>query len=288
MNLKYDNNIIWQNDIVREKIPKIIIQTGPNKNLSTLHQSAVHTVKCMNPDFEYLFFDNDMVEDFIDTKFSEFRKVFDAFKYKIQKYDFFRYLAIYQYGGFYFDLDVLLAKNLEALLECECVFSFEELNVFDFLRENYDLDWAVGNYAFGSVPRNTFIKKVIENCVKAQNEKLWVEKMLKPIPRIFRNDFYVLCTTGPGLVTRTIAEELEDSDYLTVLFPENVYDRQNWNHFGNFGVHLGAGNWRSSSGGPGQGIKRFLEQRWFDWMRKRQIRESMKLGPKRSLKTIKK
>jgi inositol phosphorylceramide mannosyltransferase catalytic subunit len=269
------------------EIPKIIIQTGKSRKLSIISQVAVYTFKSLNPDFEWLFFDDDDVESFINTNFSAYKKVIASFKYKIQKYDFFRYLAIYHFGGFYFDLDVFLAKSLAPLLEHECVFSFEELNVFKFLRNEYNMDWAVGNYAFGATPKHPFIAALISNCIRAQTEPKWLEIILKPIPEIFRKDFFVLCSTGPGLVSRTIAEQPDISKGLTILFPDDVNDRRCWNHFGDFGVHLAAGEWRKSSGGPKKGIERFIYARWFEWMRNKQLKESHKIGPKRGIGSLK-
>jgi hypothetical protein len=74
---------------------------------------------------------------------------------------------------------------------------------------------------------------------------------------------------------------------LKIMFPEDVNDRRCWNHFGDFGVHLAAGEWRQSSGGPKKGIKRFIEARWFEWMRKRQLEESLKIGPTRGISSLK-
>jgi len=90
-------------------IPKRIIQTAKHARLPLQQRAVSANLKLLNPDFEYLFFDNEGVERFIDREFPQYRAMFDAFPFKIQRYDFFRYLAVYHYGGFYFDLDVLLA-----------------------------------------------------------------------------------------------------------------------------------------------------------------------------------
>src|SRR4051812_30946343 len=93
---------------VQQCIPKLIIQTGKSRDLQLLEKACAANLQLLNPDFDYLFFDNRDVEIFIDNHFPEYRNVFDSFPAKIQKYDFFRYLAVYHYGGYYFDLDVLL------------------------------------------------------------------------------------------------------------------------------------------------------------------------------------
>src|SRR5580765_2482462 len=102
-------------------IPKRIIQTNKSLDLPLLERAAVANIKLLNPDFEYLFFDDRQVEEFIDKEFPEYRSVFDSFPIPIQRYDFFRYLAVYRFGGFYLDMDVLLASNLSELLDFGCV-----------------------------------------------------------------------------------------------------------------------------------------------------------------------
>src|SRR5262245_9854401 len=123
-----------------EKIPRRIIQTGKSTDLPLLAKAAATSLRLLNPDFEYLFFDNSQVEEFIDAEFPQFRPVFDSFPVRIQRYDLFRYLAVYRFGGFYFDTDVLLASSLENLLQFGCVFPFEHLSISSFLCEEYGMD----------------------------------------------------------------------------------------------------------------------------------------------------
>src|SRR5690242_21933575 len=97
------------------RIPKRIIQTSKSQDLPLLQKAAVANIRLLNPGFEYMFFDDRQVEEFIDKEFPEYRRVFDSFPVRIQRYDFFRYLAVYRFGGFYFDMDLLLAANLSEL-----------------------------------------------------------------------------------------------------------------------------------------------------------------------------
>ena len=258
-------------------IPKRIIQTGKNADHSLRTRAMLGTVKLLNPDYDYLFFDNGDVEAFVDREFPQYRKVFDSFSFAIQRYDFFRYLAVYRYGGFYFDLDVLLASSLSPLLECGCVFPFEGLTISHFLRDQHKMDWELGNYAFGAGPEHPFLKAVIENCVRAQAESNWVKPMLRGSPMILRSEYVVLNTTGPGLLSRTFAENPELAKTVTVLFPDDVCDESKWNCFGNFGVHVMEGSWRTK----GRSIRTRLAQRWEHWESRRLLKHSRKLGKTR-------
>jgi len=261
-----------------EMIPRRIIQTGPPK-LSLLLQSAIQNVKLLHPTFEYAFFDDARVDSFIEEYFPEHRRVYESFRFRIQKYDFFRYLAVYQLGGFYLDLDIFLAKDLTPLLNSRCVFPFEELTHGKHLWEKFGMDWHLGNYAFGAVPKHPFLAAVIENCLRAKNDPAWVAPMLRGIPKLFHDQFYILNTTGPGLISRTYAENPDLANDLNVLFPEDVREREGWHKFGDFGVHHMAGSWRAR-----QSFLVFrLFRIWDSWTLKRVLDNASKRGKTRTM-----
>lgn len=277
-----DANIksLQANPDLPERIPKRIIQTDRSRELPLLARAASANLRLLNPDFEYLFFDDADVEEFIEAEFPYYRPIMDSFPVRIQRYDFFRYLAIYRFGGFYFDTDVLLASPLDDLLGFGCVFSFEELGIRTFLSKEYGMDWEIGNYAFGATPQHPFLKAIISNCIRAQQHPEWADPMLRSIPRMFRRDEFVLATTGPGLVSRTLAEYPGASEQVKVLFPKDIFDRGSWHCFGSYGIHLQAGGWRKHEGL----VRRVLRRHWEAWRRKSLLRDSLNRGAIRELK----
>jgi glycosyltransferase involved in cell wall biosynthesis len=256
------------------RIPKRIIQTGKQPGGSLRNQGLIANVRLLNPDFEYLFFDDAQVEDFVDQEFPQYRAVFDSFRFPIQRYDFFRYLAVYRYGGFYFDVDVLLAKSLSPLLETSCVFPFEAVMLSHYLRDNFKMDWQMGNYAFGAAAGHPFLRTVIENCVIGQKYPDWVKPMMRGTPVTVKDEYFILNSTGPGLISRTLAENPHLANTVTVLFPDDVCDLRNWNRFGDYGVHLMDSSWRQE--------KSFLHRKIRDlnWGRiqNRRVEDSRRLG----------
>lgn len=244
---------------------------------------AVANARLLNQDFEYICWNDESMEEFVNKHCPEYRAVFHSFPLPIQRYDFFRYLAIYQLGGFYLDMDVFLASNLSDLLECECVFPFEALTINRFLREEYAMDWEVGNYAFGATAGHPFIRAIIDNCVRAQRNPDWAGAMARSIPRPFRGEYHVVSTTGPWLVSRTLAEFPNADSKVTVLFPKDVCDQQYWNRFGEFGVHLMASSWRSKNGM----VHRRLIRVWHSLLMRKMYRSSMRFGKHRSLQFMK-
>lgn len=262
--------------MLQHPIPRRIIQTAKHRALTVKQQAMVANLKLLHPDYEYCFFDNADVDRFVDQEFARYSTTFARFPIAIQKYDFFRYLAVYRLGGFYFDLDVLLAKPLEPLLETGCVFPFEGLTFSRLLRDR-GMDWEIGNYAFGATAGHPFLAAVIDNCVRAEADPAWASAMLRGVPFLSRPDYVVLTTTGPGQLSRTLAENPRLSPLVTVLFPDDVCDPRTWNVFGDFGVHLMEGTWRARAGF----FRRRLANTWESWQMKRLLAESRRLGSHR-------
>src|SRR5450432_3142244 len=247
------------------QITKRIIQTGKSLDQPLRNRAAMSNVRLLNPDYEYLFFDDEGVEKFVQQEFPEYREAYDSFQFPIQRFDFFRYLAVYRYGGFYFDLDVLLSSGLSDLLNTGCVFPFEGITLNHFLRNHFKMDWEIGNYAFGAAAGHPFLRAVIENCVKAQKDPEWLKPMMHGLPPLFRTEFLVLNTTGPGLISRTLAENTELAETVTVLFPPDVCDVRSWNCFGDLGIYLMDGTWRTKS----SFLHRRVAQYWERWLQHR-------------------
>lgn len=259
-------------------IPARIIQTGKRRELPLREKAAVASLRSLNPDFEYVYFDDADVQNFITREFPQYRSVFDGFPFAIQRFDFFRYLAVYRFGGFYFDLDVFLAKGLSDLTQYSCVFSFEELTLNYHLRRNHGVDWEIGNYAFAASAKHPFLEAVIENCLRAQKDPAWVAPMMRGLPPWFRAEFHVLNTTGPGLITRTLVENPQLAREVTVLFPKDVCDSRSWHQFGDYGVHMMAASWRDKGGF----LRRRLARIWEGRVRRKFLLESQKLGERRT------
>lgn len=259
-------------------IPARIIQTAKHCDLTLKQRAFTTNLQLLNRDYEWCFFDNQSVDRFVDKEFPHYRALFDSFPFSIQRYDFFRYLAVYRLGGFYFDLDVLLATKLSELRTHTCVFPFEGLTFSRLLRAA-GMDWQIGNYAFGATPGHPFLKAIIDNCVRAQREPSWAQAMMPGVPFLSRRSHSVLHTTGPGLVSRTLAENCGLRATVTVLFPGDVCDIESWNRFGDFGIHFMDGTWRPPVGL----VRRRMTLRYEAWSMRRLIRKSRRFGKARSV-----
>ena len=102
-----------------EKIPRIIHQTHYTRDLPKELEDSIDALKRNNPDWEYRFYLDADIEDFIRTEYGD-----DMFKiyskinplYGAGRADFFRYLLIYKVGGVYLDLKSTCAKPLDDVI----------------------------------------------------------------------------------------------------------------------------------------------------------------------------
>ena len=227
-------------------IPKRIIQIGKDSQFSLRHRVALSNMRLLHSEYDFLYFDNKQKDDFVRREFPQYHAVYENFKFPIQRYDFFRYLVVYRYGGFYFDLDVLLAECLSPLLELSCVFPFEAISTSRILRDKFRMDWQIGNYAFGAAPGHVFLEAIIDNCVRSQKDPNLIKQMMRGAPPFLNDEFYVINSTGPGIVSLTFAENPEIAASVAILFPDDISDVSTWNQFGTFGIHLMDGSWRRS------------------------------------------
>ena len=220
-------------------IPKIIIQTWKTKkNIPTQLQQHSNKLKNLHPDYQYLFFSDYDIEHFLKLNYPDYYQTYNQLPLKIQKIDFFRYVVVYHYGGFYFDLDMNVHDRIDTLRSYHAVFPVEQQYIkcnkprFDFLCKYNTTKlpkFVIGNYAFGAEPNNPFLKEVIDH----------IHKNIQQIKNNISNDKnYVYITTGPDLLS------LQFENYLKKK-PQLLYSSQNHN-FGHYGIHEFMGSWKKS------------------------------------------
>jgi len=102
-----------------ETIPKIIHQTAPLKNISPLINENIQKIKDLNPGWEYRFYDDSNIVDFIKTEYGdEFYRYYNRINptYGAARADLFRYLLMYKVGGVYLDIKSSLTKPLDEII----------------------------------------------------------------------------------------------------------------------------------------------------------------------------
>ena len=217
-------------------IPKNIIQTY--KTFDSIPDNSkvfIQRIKDLHPSYNYMFFDDNDIEEFMNNKYPQFLPLYNGFKYTIQRIDLFRLLAIYEYGGFYFDIDVEITKPLDDLLDNNIIFPVEFSKnrveiIFSYIKPEYYniIDDQLGQYAFASVQKHSFIDYYIKN----------IKENIIPIKDTDKEE-YVCCTTGPRLLTY-IYYNYTNKDDIFLLKSSNNHQM----HFGDYGEHHHYGSWK--------------------------------------------
>src|SRR5210317_466133 len=217
-----------------------IIQTWKSNEIPGHYKPFIESVFKYTKNWNYMFFNDNEIERFIDEKMPEYRTTFDNLTYKIQKIDFFRYLAVYYYGGVYLDLDILLHTDLDGIIENPemCKFPVEIDTIKDTVITRHDFHSLIGNYAFYAPAKHPFLKQIIDNIC---NSRMSEEDILlaQSTNGDSTKEVYVYCTTGPLMVTQSYIDYENKSD-IELLRPSPY----RVNFFGDYGKHCSYGSWK--------------------------------------------
>lgn len=187
------------------EIPKIIHQIWSNKYfpLPNAFVKLSQTWKELHPNWQYIFWDDIKIANFIEMNFPQYLNSYHSFSYDIQRWDAIRYLILYKMGGLYVDFDYECLENIEPLLLKNCCFAMEpEGHVFIKEHEGKYFN----NALMASIPNHPFMEKVIERVF--DNNRLEED--------IIDKKTRVLLSTGPLMLTSLY---MENPDYNVYLIP---------------------------------------------------------------------
>jgi hypothetical protein len=88
-----------------QRIPRIIWQTMKTSRVPVILKDYANTWIQNNPEYDYRFYDDDDIIEFLKKDFPDYLEAYNKIKYGASKADLWRYLIIYKYGGVYSDLD---------------------------------------------------------------------------------------------------------------------------------------------------------------------------------------
>lgn len=236
------NKVVVYERFENNEIPKIIIQTWKTKAIPDKYKEDYDSLRKYNPKYQFLFFNDPDIKYFLQSNYPEYYKIYNKLPIIIQKIDFFRYVAVYHYGGFYFDLDMRCFMSLDKLLKYNCVFPIDlvlkkRCENTNFVRKRFknycenDMTFMVGQYAFGARPRHPFIKKLITTIQDNIDQYLEDFKINGDTLQ------YVYSTTGPDYVTDLYMEYDNKDDVHILDYPDGQ-------HFGEYAVHNHYGTWK--------------------------------------------
>jgi mannosyltransferase OCH1-like enzyme len=218
-----------------------IIQTWKTTTIPKHYEPFINSVTTNTSGWNYMFFTDEDIFEFMQTKMPEYLSFFNNLEYNIQKIDFFRYLAVYHYGGVYLDLDILIEEPLDSLYDNPdvCKFPIELENIKDTIITRNNFHHLIGNYAFYSPAGHPFLKKIIDNIVNCRFTKYDIMLAASTNGDPYK-DVYIYCSTGPIMVTQSYID-FNNSNKVELIKPEPFYK----NSFGRYGVHCSYGSWKS-------------------------------------------
>jgi mannosyltransferase OCH1-like enzyme len=96
--------------------PRVIFQTWKSKiSMPDNYARWSESFRRMNPDFEYIIWDDFDNRHFIEKFYSWFLPVYDAYPREIYRADAVRYFFLYQFGGLYADMDTECLRPVSPL-----------------------------------------------------------------------------------------------------------------------------------------------------------------------------
>lgn len=216
-------------------IPQIIHQTGPDNWRSNAIWNAYQpSWQSLHPTWHYKFWTDQANEDFVKCKFPEYYDLYCKLPYMINRVDMVRYLYMYEFGGWYVDLD------------CQCLKSFDDL-ALPFVRENGQKDMVI-------LGQHTIMgRRVLECAVIGSSPKHWIWRRVIQHIAVSLEKYGSCCccvrswriinTTGPFMLTRCIEECNELNPGVCVVGEDYFYPQHHRHNSITYCTHYSVRSW---------------------------------------------
>lgn len=181
------------------RIPHIIHQVYKDDHIPTELAPLVKSFFDNNPSWKYYFWTDISSRQLIKQRHAELLTVWDNIEIGIFKGDIMRIVALYEFGGAYFDLDVLNHRSLDRVTrKYSCIIPTEAFEHNVFL---YNTEIIMTNAIIFCRAKHPFLKMAL-NEFRTIRQNPGLEQLLG--------------LTGPGLITRLYLDynNRTTSDYL--------------------------------------------------------------------------
>lgn len=144
-------------------IPKVIHQTwsdNPLPNiLKYIREENMNILK--DKGYEFILWTDEMILKLINKHYPNFYKIYNSAKTGVQRGDIARILILYHCGGIYIDLDILILKDIDKLINMsddKFYISYEPSAQTKLI---YNTDRYICNAFFASSKHNRFMHKLL-------------------------------------------------------------------------------------------------------------------------------
>ena len=199
------DNSIFNLEHMTCKIPKKIIQTWENKDISPEFQNIINSWKNNNPEYEYYLFDKNERIQFIKENFDKnILNVYNSIIPGANKADFFRYCYLYINGGFCIDIDTLCIGKIDDFLSP----NIEIITPIDLNMSPNEGTYNLACGFIGSIPKHQVFLDNIDRIV--YNIK---NNMIPQSPLEF---------TGPGIFGKSVNKYIGNKETETFIGKEGI------------------------------------------------------------------
>ena len=195
-------------------IPKIVHQTFATANLPIEIEEIMNQNKVLNPDYQFVFYDDNDCDKFIKDNFND--RIYRLYNkinpvYGAMKADFFRYCVIYILGGVYIDIKTLIKTPLKDIITQNdtCILDIpKHLDTERFFNGKFSYEQWLLIYA----PKHSYLKEVIDSiCFNIANE-------YEPDSSFFSHNTItkhkIINITGPDAYTKAINKFIDSNGSL--------------------------------------------------------------------------
>lgn len=206
------------------QIPRIVHQTWKNNHIPSKWKSTVKSWKFRHPDWEFKLWTDEDSYNFIKDKYNWFLPIYQSYPYDIQRVDAIRYFILYEYGGFYVDMDIGCRRKLHDSL----------LSFAAFIPKTKPIGYS--NDFLATRPRHPFYLQLITNLSKS---------ISKLYPGPYATVFF---STGPLYLTNQFISYNQEHSYEFDLANKDnvlVLDPQLYSEANRFLIHVRGNSWHS-------------------------------------------
>lgn len=240
------------NRVPPPSIPRVIFVSWFDRRLGKAMYTSLLTLLHHNPEYEFIFFDDEDVERFICDNVGSSEDdfavpLFSKARSGALRADIWRLLVLRSYGGVYLDSDVSALTSLPIRRDDTAV---SGLGCWSHLPT--ETGGVLEHWAMAFMPRHPFVNRAVE--VMTENLQRPEYFMREDTPEARAEDSWTMRVTGPAMYQWALHDVLErsqckpssDNDYcLALLSPErHCEDMTTFRSFFPNGTHLVDGaNW---------------------------------------------
>jgi inositol phosphorylceramide mannosyltransferase catalytic subunit len=233
-------------------IPLILHQTSKSSTLSEPTASYANSWRRINPRLKYQLFDDRACREFVNDIFPQYLNTYDSFAFGVQRADFFRYLAVYHFGGIYCDTDMECLRSFDTFFDLRGIVFSVETGISQQRQQElcYRHPFQIANCIFAAERNHPFFLKLIEKIVA----------IIAMHPQQTLDNVEDL--TGPRLLTSLLyAEPPPDLVVLDQIYwmAPSYYSRWPVLKTNVFSCHHFMGSWKNSDDSPSI-IRRWVER----------------------------